>query len=183
MKKKSLIVLSIFILIIFLLFQFGIQIGNVRIGKQVDLKTKQNYNFKTSDFYKTYYSSSNITVLNLWATWCEPCIEEMPSLNDVKQKYEKDSINFISISIDKDSIKMINFNKKGKFKFEDITIKNLEFRNAILNTLENRKPDKWISSNSVPITYIIKNKKVLKKIDGTIGKDELINLIEKYKND
>ena len=181
MKKITIISLSAILLIIILIFQFGIQIGNVRIGKQVDLKTKQNTNVEQSKFYATNYSKNELTVLNLWATWCQPCIEEMPLLNEVKSKYSKEKINFISISVDNDSIKLVNFNNKGKFKFKDITIENLKYRNAILNTLENRTPDKWISSYSVPVTYSIKNKKVLKKVEGTIEKKELIDIIEKYK--
>lgn len=105
----------------------------------------------------------------------------MPILDEVKLKYSKENINFISISVDNDSIKLVNFNKKGKFKFKDITIENLKYRNAILNTLDNRAPDKWISTYSVPVTYLIKNKKVLKKIDGTVEKQELIDFIEKNK--
>jgi thiol-disulfide isomerase/thioredoxin len=181
MKKKITISLGILFLIIFLILQFGIQIGNVRIGKQIDLKTKQDSNFEQSAFYKEYYEKDKLTVLNLWATWCQPCIEEMPLLDEVKSKYSKENINFISISVDNDSIKLVNFNKKGKFKFKDITLENLKYRNAILNTLDNRSPDKWISSYSVPVTYLIKNKKVVKKIDGTVEKQELIDLIEQNK--
>lgn len=40
------------ILLILFLTQFGIDIGNIRIGKQLDLKTKQNYNFSESNFAK-----------------------------------------------------------------------------------------------------------------------------------
>lgn len=178
--KKFLIGLGVIILILIILStQFGFEIGNVRIGKQMDLKTHQDKNFSDSDFFKNYYSKDKLTVLNLWATWCVPCVEEIPELNSIREQYKDDSINFISISVDNDSIKLINFLNKDKFKFKDITISNLKYRNAILNSLENRTPDKWISSQSVPITYLIKNKKVVGKIDGTIEKQELIELIEK----
>lgn len=105
----------------------------------------------------------------------------MPILNEVQKKYSNSNIHFISLSVDNDSIKLVRFLEKKKFNFKDITIENLKYRNAILNTLEGEKSDKWISSHSVPITYLIKNKKVLKKIDGTIEKEELIKLIENNK--
>ena len=38
----------------------------------------------------------------------------MPILDEVKLKYSKENINFISISVDNDSIKLVNFNKKEK---------------------------------------------------------------------
>lgn len=181
MKKTTIITLSIITLVIIIIFQFGIQIGNIRIGKQIDLKTRQDSNFDKSQFYNSYYSKDELTVLNLWATWCKPCVEEISILNAVKEHYSSDKINFISISVDNDSIKLINFLKKDKFKFTDITLNNLQYRNAILNTLENKKTDEWISSQSVPVTYLIKNKKVIAKIDGTVEKKELIDLIEKNK--
>ena len=181
MKKIFLYSFLILFLLICLLTQFGIQIGNIRIGKQIDLKTKQNLNFEESNFYKNNFSNNNLTVLNLWATWCVPCIEEMPELNSVQKKYLSEKINFISLSVDNDSIKLIKFINKGKFKFQDITLSNLKYRTAILNNLEGRKPDKWISSHSVPVTYLLKNNKVLQKFDGAIGQNELISAIENYK--
>lgn len=181
MKRKLLVFLMAFFLIIILLTQFGIDIGGVRIGKQMDLKTHQDKNFEKSNFYKEYYSKDKLTVLNLWATWCVPCVEEMPDLNSIKTKYKNDSFNFISLSVDNDSIKLIKFFNKDKFSFKDVTLINLKYRNAILNTLEGEKTDKWISSQSVPKTYLIKNNKVVAKIDGAIERQELIGLIEKYK--
>lgn len=181
MKKILLSIFIICIIFVFLFQNFGIQIGDIRIGKQDDLRTKQNLNIEQSHFYENYYAKKELTVLNLWATWCNPCVQEMPILNDIKSNYNLQKINFISISVDTDSIKLADFNSRKFFKFDDITIKNLEYINAILNTLENRKPDKWISSNSVPVTYLIKNKKVLEKIEGTVEKDELVMLIEKHK--
>lgn len=181
MKKKSTIILFIVFSLIIILFQFGIQIGDVRIGKQLDLKIKQNSNLSESSFFRKDYTADNLIVLNLWATWCKPCIEEMPLLNRVKRKYNNDKISFLSMSIDTDSIKLVNFLNKNKFEFTDITFDNLKYRNAILNTLENKKADEWIASQSVPVTYLIKNKKIVFKIDGTTEKQELIALIEKYK--
>lgn len=181
MKKTIKIIAIVIIALIFLLLNFGIQIGDVRIGKQLDLQTKQNYEIENSSFYKNHFSKNKLTVVNLWATWCEPCIEEMPTLNLIQEKYQNQNFEFISISVDTDSLKVIKFVESGKFKFNDITLQDLKYRNAILNCLENRKLDQWISSKSVPITYLIKNKKVLKKLDGSISGEELEKAINKYK--
>lgn len=181
MKKRTIIILSVLIILIIILFQFGIQIGNIRIGKQVDLKTKQELNFEKSKFYNDNYSKSNLCVVNLWATWCEPCLGEIPELNEVKEIFKKDSVSFLSLSVDNDSVKLIKFLRKDKFKFKDITIENLKYRTAILNILEGRKRDEYISGQSLPITYLLKNKKVISRIDGTISKTELIDLIRKNK--
>ena len=41
-----------------------------------------------------------VTVVNFWATWCAPCVEEMPDLIRFYRKYEPRGIRFISVSID-----------------------------------------------------------------------------------
>lgn len=181
MKKKLIIVTAILGLLIFLILNFGIQIGDVRIGKQMDLKTSQNNNFELSDFYTQYYSQENLIVFNVWATWCIPCIEEMPELNSIKKHFKNEPIEFLSLSIDNDSIRLVKFLKKNKFKFKDITLQNLAFRDAILNTLENRETDTYIATRSIPKTYLIKSGKILTRIEGQIDKERLMEVISKYK--
>ena len=41
-----------------------------------------------------------LVVLNLWATWCEPCNAEMPLLVEAAQKYQKQGVVFIGASLD-----------------------------------------------------------------------------------
>jgi len=43
-----------------------------------------------------------IVVLNFWATWCPPCIEEMPSLVQMQQRMRSKGITVLAISIDVD---------------------------------------------------------------------------------
>lgn len=38
--------------------------------------------------------------IDVWATWCNPCIAEIPSLKRLEKKYHNKNINFVSISID-----------------------------------------------------------------------------------
>ena len=40
--------------------------------------------------------------IDLWATWCNPCKQEIPSLHKVEKKYHDKNIAFVSISIDSD---------------------------------------------------------------------------------
>ena len=40
------------------------------------------------------------TYIDLWATWCGPCIKEMPSLKKLQKKYKNKNIQFVSVSID-----------------------------------------------------------------------------------
>jgi thiol-disulfide isomerase/thioredoxin len=42
-------------------------------------------------------------VLNFWATWCPPCIDEIPALNALQQKFPPDRVSVLAISIDTDA--------------------------------------------------------------------------------
>lgn len=41
-----------------------------------------------------------LLVVNFWATWCAPCIEEMPELEEVRQLYRSRNVEVIGIGID-----------------------------------------------------------------------------------
>ncbi|MCX7835159.1 MAG: TlpA family protein disulfide reductase [bacterium] len=40
------------------------------------------------------------TVLDFWATWCTPCKEALPHLNEIYEKYHKDGLQVLAISVD-----------------------------------------------------------------------------------
>jgi cytochrome c biogenesis protein CcmG/thiol:disulfide interchange protein DsbE len=41
-----------------------------------------------------------IVVLNFWATWCPPCIEEMPSLVQMQQRMKAKGVTVLAVSVD-----------------------------------------------------------------------------------
>ena len=48
-----------------------------------------------------------VVLLNFWATWCPPCLEEMPSLEDLNQKMMGKNFSVIAISVDEMGFKSI----------------------------------------------------------------------------
>lgn len=58
-----------------------------------------------------------ITVINFWATWCPPCVEEIPSLNRLKQKMEGLPFELISINYAEDKKTILEFLKKVNVEF------------------------------------------------------------------
>ena len=44
------------------------------------------------------------TVVNLWATWCEPCREEMPALAQLAKELKKQDVQFIFVSADEPTV-------------------------------------------------------------------------------
>lgn len=43
-----------------------------------------------------------IVVLNFWATWCPPCVEEMPSLLQMQQRLKDKGVTVLAVSLDAD---------------------------------------------------------------------------------
>ena len=63
-----------------------------------------------------------IIFLNFWATWCPPCLAEMPSINKFYEQYKNDDeVVFLMIDADSDFAKAQNYLNRKKFKFKVYT--------------------------------------------------------------
>jgi thiol-disulfide isomerase/thioredoxin len=49
-----------------------------------------------------------VLVVNYWATWCEPCRQEMPGFSRLQEKYREKGVQFVGISID-EAAKIVEF--------------------------------------------------------------------------
>jgi len=118
------------------------------------------------------------TLINVWATWCEPCREEFPDLVKLSNKYKK-SIRFIGISADEVEDldeKVIPFLKNQKAQFENYLIKVAEPEDFI--DLLNKD---W--SGAIPATFIYdKNGKQTEVLIGKQNYEEFENSIIKVIN-
>ena len=63
--------------------------------------------------------------LNFWATWCKPCIQEMPSIANAMEKVNKDDVVFLFASTEEaDEIR--SFKEKKPFPFHYVKVNNFE---------------------------------------------------------
>ena len=114
---------------------------------------------------------SKLIILNFWATWCEPCKEEMPSLNRLQANQKLKNIKIYPINIGKE-----NLNKVKSF-FTELDINNLEpyFDNP--STLA-----KTFSLRGLPTTILLNSKgEEFARIIGSINFDDE-NFINWLKN-
>ena len=47
--------------------------------------------------------SGKVIVLNFWASWCPPCVEEIPQLEKLHQEFSRENVLFVGIAIDSPS--------------------------------------------------------------------------------
>ncbi len=56
----------------------------------------------------------NVVYIDVWATWCVPCINEIPALQALEKEFHDKNVKFVSISIDQDKQKWIDYQKANK---------------------------------------------------------------------
>jgi thiol-disulfide isomerase/thioredoxin len=59
-----------------------------------------------------------VIFINLWATWCPPCIAEMPGINSLYQEVKDEGVVFLMLSVDNNFEKAKRFKEKKGFDFE-----------------------------------------------------------------
>ena len=114
----------------------------------------------------------NLLILNFWATWCEPCKEEMPSLDSLQADRELNNIKIFAINIGKE-----NLDKVNKF-FIDLNIRNFEPYFDPPTTLA-----KMFSLRGVPTSILInKEGEEFARVIGSIDFEDknFISWIKKY---
>jgi peroxiredoxin len=63
-----------------------------------------------------------VVLLNIWATWCAPCVEEMPSMEKLYQELKDEGFEILAVSIDVSGAKaVIPFMEKHKLSFTALT--------------------------------------------------------------
>ena len=85
---------------------------NIKTYDNVIFLDKKDQKINLKDF------NGNLVILNFWATWCEPCKEEMPSLDRLLVNTKIDNLKIFAINIGQENSKKVN-----QF-FLDLDIKN-----------------------------------------------------------
>jgi len=80
------------------------------------LRTVQGDLFNLSDY------KGKVVLLNFWGTWCGPCRREIPDFNKLHDKYQKDGLEIVGITITSGSPKNIyNFMKEWDIEYTVLT--------------------------------------------------------------
>ncbi len=58
---------------------------------------------------------NEVVFINFWATWCPPCVAEMPDIQKLYEALPTDKINFVMVSLDEDKRKVKPFMEKKGF--------------------------------------------------------------------
>ena len=131
------------------------------------------YNFE--ELFGTFDLSDNTTyVVNFWATWCSPCIKELPYFEYVNQSFSNDNVKVILVSLDFPSQvenKLKPFIAKNNIKSSVVILDDSD-----INSWVPRVSSQW--DGGIPATLIL-NKKNYNFYPKPFEKKELISEIKK----
>jgi thiol-disulfide isomerase/thioredoxin len=96
--------------------------GNQQSGKAGPATQKSNApNFELENVaggtLKSADLKGKVTIVDFWATWCEPCIAEIPNYNAIRQNYSDKGVEILGITVESGPLKDI------KPKVEDFQMK------------------------------------------------------------
>lgn len=125
----------------------------------IDSSVSENSEIEVYDFkqLETFFSSNSeaTVVVNFWATWCKPCVKELPYF-EALQKNHKEDVKVILVSLDfpdKLESQLIPFIKKNDLQSQVILL-NDPYENEWIPKVDSS----W--SGAIPATLIIdKNKR------------------------
>ena len=96
--------------------------------------------------------AGKIVVMDFWASWCTPCVEAMPVLQDVCAKHAQDDVVLVAINVGEDLAKVKEYAREQGWK-------NL---NIILD--EDMKVSKQFTADVIPLTMVISKKGIVESM-------------------
>lgn len=134
--------------------------------------------WKMEDLEKRVKNNSDTTyVVNFWATWCAPCVKELPAFDTIYSLYEKEKVKILLVSLDfKEELndKVLPFLQRKKIRSEVVLLDEVNG-----NYFIPRVSSAW--SGALPGTWIVNNKSAVnrffeQKVTVDFLKNEITNI-------
>jgi cytochrome c biogenesis protein CcmG/thiol:disulfide interchange protein DsbE len=118
-----------------------------------------------------------IVVLNFWATWCPPCVDEMPSLEQLQKKFQGTDITILAVSVDDDADDYHRFLKQHAIDLLTVRESGQKTDTGVIAPVSSR-----YGTYKVPETYIIdRNGVIRRKFIGEVnwGQPEIVEYLSR----
>ena len=120
-----------------------------------------------------HLTGDSLYLVNFWATWCTPCVEEIPAFEKINQEYKDKKVKVLLVSLD--------FPKRIESRLVPF-LEDHDVRSEVI-VLDDPDANKWINrvhsdwSGSIPAT-VVYSKNGREFHEGTFTYDELKTLVE-----
>ncbi len=111
--------------------------------------------FKIKDLLTVIDTSKKPLVINFWATWCKPCVQELPAFDSLSTSKNTCHVILVSLDFKEDIDKKVNpFLKKNNIVSECVLLDEVNGNDYI-----NKISEKW--SGAIPATIFIGKEKTI----------------------
>ncbi len=148
----------------------------VQVFTLTEIENPNNPNTAPNFYWQTPNGENNLyellkgkaVLVNFWATWCGPCVKEIPDLIKIKEEFADKNFEIIGISIDKSASPVVEF------------AKNVGINYILIHDPDSKLLDAFGGSVGIPTTYLIdKDGKIVSKYIGARTKETFANDIRK----
>jgi thiol-disulfide isomerase/thioredoxin len=139
-------------------------------GAQATGVTAAKFTNKDGSAFSVADVQGKAKVVNFWATWCAPCIGEMPVLNELAKEYESKGVTFVAVSLDEEGpAKVEQFLGTGRVK--------IDFRQAFAQVDDVKAMN---VDFPIPDTVVLDaSNRVVAHFDKVVEREELAEAIDK----
>ncbi len=120
-----------------------------------------------------HYSNDTLYLVNFWATWCTPCVDELPAFEKIGEEYQDQKVKVLLVSLDyPDQIetRLIPFIEKHDLRSEVLVLNDPD-----ANSWIDKVSPEW--SGAIPATLIY-NSDSRNFHEGSFTYDELKEIVE-----
>lgn len=134
-----------------------------------------SYSFEELEARISEESQNQALVVNFWATWCAPCIKELPHFESLQKDYQADDIKVLLVSLDMEKGKAVKFKEKKQLQSDVAYLDEVDFNLWI----DKISPD-W--SGAIPATLMISPSGERSFHEGELSKEELYEQVKRFFN-
>lgn len=145
--------------------EYGFQFPKVRVkANEISLRKLDRGN------YQSKKDNGRLMIIHFWATWCKPCMKELPALNKLYQRIDKNHIVILTINVNRSNVSRVETIVK-KLKLELPVL--LDPRGIVRNAYE---------VEAFPTTFIIgTDQKFIARLVGAFDWNHFnLKVLDKY---
>ncbi len=133
------------ILVIFTVSTLAASSLQGQVAPDFVLKSATGENLRLSEY------RGDVVLINFWATWCGPCRQEMPLLDDLYGRYQRVGFNLLGVNIDEDSRRAMQM------------VQELGVNFPVLFD-ENKEVSKLYEVEAMPVTILVDREGIVRHV-------------------
>ena len=152
------------IMVLFFCYSLKMDAQSIEMIKFKDLKSRVTL------------SNDTLYVVNFWATWCKPCIDELPYFEKCNEDFQKYTVKIMLVNLDFNS--QVKKNVAPFIKKKKLNAAIFHITDTDANSWINKVDSSW--SGAIPATLMYYNGKKKFFKEGSMTEKELVDYIKSY---